>query len=228
MDLAPVLLLVVGLALGAGGVWVVSRKLRAPAKEFEKRIVTQTIAEQIRAVGKLVGLEVCAKEIATATSGWPWLPPILLSQARLAMIFQFEKQYAVDLGRLRPTDVQEIAPGRFRINLPPIEGTLRLTDVFPYDIQSGRIMGLLDIIPMHADRQKDLMRRAQAQAAEWFEKSDAKYLIEARSSIERHLRTLLAMFNADVEIAWSDEEQIKRDLTPVPGVVVRPSQAATA
>lgn len=229
MDLGLVLLLVVvSLVLGAVGAWAVTRKFRSAGKDFEKRIVTQTIAEQIRAVGKLVGLEVCAKEIATATSGWPWLPPILLSQARLAMIFQFEKQYAIDLGRIRPADVTEVAAGKYRISLPPIEGTLRLTDVFPYDIQSGRIMGLLDIIPMHADRQKDLMKRAQAQAAEWFEKSDARYLAEARASIERHLRTLLSMFNADVEIAWSDEGQIKHDATPTPGVIARPAQPATA
>lgn len=242
MDLGPLILLLIGLVLGGAGVWIFFWKLRAPAREFEKRIVTQTIAEHVRAVGKLVGLEVSAKEIATATSGWPWLPPILLSQARLAMIFQFEKQYSVDLSRLRPSDVQEVAPGRFRVVLPPIEGVLRLTDVFPYDIQSGRVMGLLDVIPMHADRQKDLMKRAQAQAAELFVKSDARYMSEARASIERHVRSLLAMFGVEVEIAWSDEPaaggtgvgaEAGMGMGGMGGVggtavVVRPAQAATA
>lgn len=233
MDLGPVILLLIGLALGAAGVWIISRKLRAPARDFEKRIVTQTIAEHVRAVGKLVGLEVCAKEIATATSGWPWLPPILLTQARLAMIFQFEKQYAVDLAKLRPGDVKDLGSNKFRITLPPIEGTLRLTDVFPYDIQSGRIIGLLDIIPMHADRQKDLMKRAQAQAGELFVKSDARYLVEARGSIERHVRALLAMFGVEVEIAWADEGVAggagwREGTVPAVMVTTRPTLATPA
>ena len=44
------------------------------------RVVTQHITERVRSVGRLVALEVCAKEIATATSGIAdgWLPPVLL------------------------------------------------------------------------------------------------------------------------------------------------------
>jgi len=165
----------------------------------------QTIAERIRAVGKLVGLEVCAKEIATTTSGWAWLPPILLSQARLAMIFNFEKQYTIDLARVGPDDVVDLGEGRFRITLPPIEGHLRLLDLTPYDIQNARILGLLDVIPMTADRQREMMKKAQHQAAELYQSNDERYLREARRSVEQHLTSLLELFGIRAEVQWADQ-----------------------
>ena len=42
---------------------------------------------------------------------------------------------------------------------------MRLIDMTPYDIQSARILGLLDLIPMTADRQRELMKKAQTQQA---------------------------------------------------------------
>lgn len=198
----------VGLALGALGagalVWWLRGRLIATKQETT---ITHTVAERVRAVGKLVGLEVAAKEIVTKTSGWAWMPPILLSQARLAMIFAFEKQYFVDLTRVRENDVQKLegAAGRYRIVLPPVEGSLRLLDVQPYDIQDGRILGLLDIIPMNAERQRQLMLQAQKQAAQLYSVNDPRYLAEARSSIERHLRSLLGLFDIHVELVWSED-----------------------
>jgi len=205
LDLMGTLLLLLVVVLGAAvGVLVVMLKLRSINKA-ELKIETQIIAERVRAVGKLVGLEVSAKEIATTKSGLGWLPPLLLSQARLAMIFHFQKQYYVDLRKLGPTDVTEPNPGRFVVTLPPLDGYLTLTAVTPYDIQQGRMLGLFDVIPMNAERQAELMNKAQQQAAELFETNDAGYLAEARASIERHLRSLLELFDIDVEIAWRTE-----------------------
>ncbi len=195
---------VLGFVLGAGVLWVVTSKVRGFARRTRQDVVAvHTIAERVRAVGKLVGLEVCAKEIATATSGWAWLPPLLLSQARLAMIFNFEKQYTIDLSRVRAEDVSELGEGRYRIVLPPVEGHLRLLDLVPYDIQNARILGLLDVIPMTADRQRDMMRKAQQQAAELYQANDVRYLSEARRSIERHLKSLMDLFGVKVEVAWT-------------------------
>jgi hypothetical protein len=174
-------------------------------------------------VGKLVGLEVCAKEIATATSGWAWLPPILLSQARLAMIFHFEKQYTVDLARVGPDDVSELGPGRFSLRLPPIQGALRLIDVTPYDIQAAKVLGLLDLVSMTADRQKDLMRKAQQQASELYEASDERYLSAARLSVERHLRALMELFGVDVEVRW---QEAPARIAPPPAPLALPRLAA--
>jgi len=199
-----VVLAVVAFVLGGLAAWVVVSRLPRRAFRREDRVGIQTVVERVRAVGKLVGLEVCAKEIATATSGWAWLPPILLSQARLAMIFHFEKQYTVDLARVGPEDVRELSRGRFSMRLPPIQGSLRLIDVTPYDIQAAKVLGLLDLVSMTADRQKDLMRKAQQQAAELYEASDERYLSAARLSVERHLRSLMELFGVDVEVAWHD------------------------
>jgi len=188
----------------AGGVVATLLALRIFGKNAPDTTITATtIAERIKAVGRLVGLEVCAKEIATSTKGWGWLPPLLLSQARVAMIFHFEKQYSIDLTLLRRSDVHEITPGRFRITLPPIEGALRLTDVEPYDIQAGRVLGLLDIIQVNAPTQKELIRRAQEQASGLYQSNDERYRSEARSSVERQLSSLLSLFEVAIEIEWS-------------------------
>lgn len=202
--MTELILILVGVALGAGALIGLRRLLGARAKPLT--LTTHTVFEQVRAVGRLVGMEVRAKEIATSTRGFSWLPPIILSQARVAMIFQFEKQFSVDLARLRSEDVTELAPGRFRLRLPAIEGALRLVDVTPYDIQAGRVLGLLDIIQVDAATQGDLMKKAQAQASELYTVNDARYEDEARRSVERQVRSFLNLFGVDAEIEWSRQQ----------------------
>ncbi len=199
--MTELILILVGVTLGAGAIIALRRLPGAKAKPLT--LTTHTVFEQVRAVGRLVGMEVRAKEIATSTRGFSWLPPILLSQARVAMIFQFEKQFSVDLARLRAEDVTELSPGRFRLRLPAIEGALRLVDVTPYDIQAGRVLGLLDIIQVDAATQGDLMKKAQAQASELYTVNDARYEDEARRSIERQVRSFLSLFGVDAQIEWA-------------------------
>ncbi len=203
-----VMLLAAGLVLGGVfAVVVVVLLRRKGASAPVTTISVDAVAEHVRSVGKLVGLEVVAKEIATSVRGWAWLPPILLSQAKIAMIFTFEKQYYVDLARLRKAAVEEIGERRYRVTLPPVEGSLRLSDVSPYDIQAGRILGLLDVIQMNARTQKELMAEAQAQAAELYRRSEAKYLADARRAIGGQLETLLGMFDATIEVDWADQSE---------------------
>lgn len=203
------IMVVVALSLAVGILLMLLLRRKGQAAPLGE-VRTQTLAERVRAVGKLVGLEVHAKEIATSTKGWSWIPPLLLSQAKIAMIFNFEKQYFVDLSRVGPGDVDQQGVGRFRLHLPPIDGTLRLTDVTPYDIQAGRVLGLIDVIQMNAQTQEQLMRTAQDQAAELYEQSESGYVAEARRSIERQLGSLLELFDAEVEIVWRQESQPPR------------------
>jgi hypothetical protein len=56
---------------------------------------------------------------------------------------------------------------------------------------------------MTADRQKDLMRKAQQQAAALYESSDERYLEQARRSIERHLSSLMELFGVRLQIEWT-------------------------
>ncbi|MEM8758617.1 MAG: DUF4230 domain-containing protein [Planctomycetota bacterium] len=196
--------IVIGLLLGAIAVALLWRRGRGAGLDNAVMSV-DLIAERVRAAGKLIGLEVCAKEIATAKKGWDWLPPLLLSPARLAMIFRFEKQYYVDLNRVSARDITDFGERRYQLVLPPIEGQLRLTDVTPYDIQDGKVCGLLDVIQMKAEAQGELMKRAQDQAAVLFESSDTGYVEEARRSVQKQLTSLLALFDAEVDIVWKDE-----------------------
>lgn len=200
------ILVLTSLCVGAVFAAVVIVLLRRKGRGASVQIIgTETVAERVRAVGKLVGLEVHAKEIATSTKGWSWIPPLLLSQAKVAMIFSFEKQYFVDLHRIRERSVEEVAPGHYRLRMPEVEGTLRLCDVTPYDIQAGRILGLLDVIQMNAETQKQLIRAAQNQASELFENNEARYLSEARRSIAAQLETFLNMFGIRLDVDWGGE-----------------------
>ena len=199
--LLTTILILLGTLLGVCATVLVMRLFGAKAPE---RSEIRTVAERVRAVGRFVGLEVYAKEIATAKKGWNWMPPMLLTQARLAMIFEFEKQYSVDLAAVRPEHITEIEPGRYRIELPPIRGTLRLVSLEPYDIQDGRVLGLLDVIQMNAERQSALMAEAQEQAAGLFDKNDERYTIQATTAIESHLGALVGLLGVEVEFVWAE------------------------
>lgn len=203
-------LVLIALAVAAGAL-LTARLLRPKTPRFRDESVSLVlITERVRAVGKLVGLEVYAKEIATATSGLSWLPPLLLSHARLAMIFHFEKQYWVDLSLLRPSDAQRLPDGAVLLRLPPLQGQLRLIDVIPYDVQGGKVLGLVDVIAMNAQRQADLMRRAQQQAGELYQSSDPRYLAEAKASVERHLQALLSIVGVRAQFQW-DQPDVPAD-----------------
>lgn len=206
-ELLSVLVIVLVAVVSGLGAWWAARRFMRWRRGGDLDVSSHLIAERVSTLGRFVALEVCAKEIATATKGLAWLPPLLLSQARLAMIFHFEKQYSVNLARVRQSDVVETAPGCFRLRLPPVEGRLRLTDMTPYDIQDGRMLGLLDVIPMNAERQKELMRRAQEQASALYEANEQRYLHEARASAERQLQQMIEMFGVRVQIVWSEPGQ---------------------
>lgn len=203
--LEQALIIALSLALGGAVIGALVFFLRRKGEGAPIQVLaTDIVAERVRAVGKLVALEVHAKEIATTTKGWGWLPPIVLSQAKIAMIFSFDKQYFVELGRLKQEDVVETDPGKFRVRLPAVEGALRLADVRPYDIQAGRLLGLLEVIPMSAQTQGALMTAAKEQAGELFARSEARYADEAKRAVARQISSLLNLFGAEVEIEWSD------------------------
>jgi Protein of unknown function (DUF4230) len=199
------LFILAGVVIGGLIVWMLRRFFGPRART--QTLHTHTVFEQVRSVGRLVGMEVSAKEIATSTKGFSWLPPIILSQARVAMIFQFEKQYAVDLSKITAADVKEVGDQHYHLELPAIEGDLRLTDVTPYDIQAGRVLGLLDIIQVDAATQGELMKQAQEQAASLYTAHNSKHQLEAQQSVERQLRSFLSLFGVKVEIAWRESEK---------------------
>ncbi|MCB9838389.1 MAG: DUF4230 domain-containing protein [Phycisphaeraceae bacterium] len=201
--MTELILLIAGIAIGVAALWL-ARRAFARNSSSHTTIETTTVVDRVRSVGRLVGLEVSAKEIATSTRGLPWLPPAILSKARLAMIFQFEKQYAVDLTEIGAGDVRCARSGVWTVTLPPVEGRLRLTDVTPYDISAGKALGLFDVIPMDAKAQKQLMCSAQEQASSIYAQNEPRYAAEARRSIESQLTALLSMLDVSVELRWRE------------------------
>jgi hypothetical protein len=121
------------------------------------------------------------------------------------MIFHFEKQYFIDLRELRPDHIREVGERHFRLTLPTIRGELKVTGMTPYDVSDGRVLGLLDVIPMNAETQQELMRAAQDNAASLFRENELRYTTEARASIQRHLSALLQLFDVRVELEWEEE-----------------------
>lgn len=206
--MTELILLLAGIGIGAIALGLARRSF-ARRPESHTTIETSTVVDRVRSVGRLVGLEVSAKEIATSTRGLPWLPPAILSKARLAMIFQFEKQYAIDLSKITPEDVRRTRSG-WTLTLPPIEGALRLVDVTPYDIAAGKALGLFDVIPMDAKAQKQLMCSAQEQAASIYTENETRYLAEAQRSIESQLSALLSMLGVEIECRWSEGDARER------------------
>ena len=204
--MTQLILLITGIVIGAVALWL-ARRAFAKDPTSHTTIETTTVVDRVRSVGRLVGLEVSAKEIATSARGLPWLPPAILSKARLAMIFQFEKQYAIDLARITEDDLRQTRNGAWTITLPPIEGALRLVDVTPYDIAAGKILGLFDVIPMDARAQKQLMCSAQEQAASIYAENEHRYTAEAQRSIESQLTALLSMLGVEIEFQWAEQDQ---------------------
>jgi len=202
MSFTVILLSVACLVLGAATTFILLRML---GRNAEVRTMRSSITERIRAVGKLTGLEVMSKEIVTQTKGLNWLPPLLLSQARLAMIFHFEKQYFVDLSRLEKQAVHRVSANRFIITLPPIEGHLNLLEVIPYDIQSGKLLGLLDVFKMDAEAQGKMMQQAQVEAGKLYQENAPRYESEARRAVARQVNGLLELFEVSVEVQFADE-----------------------
>ena len=204
--MTELILLIAGIAIGIAALWLMRRAFARNATSHTT-IETTTVVDRVRSVGRLVGLEVAAKEIATSTRGLPWLPPAILSKARLAMIFQFEKQYAIDLSMIEPEHVRRTRSGAWQVTLPAIDGALRLVDVTPYDIAAGKVLGLFDVIPMDASAQKHLMCSAQEQASSIYQENEPRYIAEAQRSIESQLTALLSMLGVEIEFDWAERDE---------------------
>ena len=111
--------------------------------------------EEIRSVGELVVFKMITKEIVTAADHWlgefgkrylTWL----LSNKKMAMIFEFEIDFRYDL-RSPDFDIEDEGGGSFRLKMPDCFYRTHIRDVYFYDEQSSKLLPWL--IP-------DLLNRA--------------------------------------------------------------------
>ncbi len=87
-----------------------------------------------------------------------------MSPAQLAMIFHFDKQYSVESGSRQFAGCEPSRRGALRLAAAH-RGTLRLTDVKPYDIRDGKVLGLLDVIQMKPTPRATMQAQEQARSS---------------------------------------------------------------
>jgi len=202
-------------ALAGGAGWLAARFVFRRGRRVRSkgpRVTCSGVTQRVASVGRFVALEVTAKEIATASTGPQWLPPVLLTRAKVAMIFHFRHEYALDLAALSQGDITTTRSGRVRLRMPELKANTVLVDLEPYDIQSGKIFGLIEVIPMGAARQRTLMAAARKQAGTITEEDDQSQRAMARASAEKHIRRMLGHAHLAVEFDWSRSLQQDPDI----------------
>lgn len=100
--------------------------------------------ENMRSVGELVVFKAFTKEIVTTADHWlgnmgkkylTWL----MSEMKMAMIFQFEINFWYDLNS-NEFQVQESGEGKYVITMPQCLYNIAIKDISFYDEQSGRLL----------------------------------------------------------------------------------------
>ncbi|HMP73993.1 MAG TPA: DUF4230 domain-containing protein [Kiritimatiellia bacterium] len=131
------LLIAVILALVA---WIIKLQTRKPSSEVT---IFSTI-QQLKAIGHLSVFKAVTKEIVTETDhswgdfGKRYLSWVL-SNKKMAMIFDFEIDFRYDLRRPEFT-ITETSPGAFQITLPPCFYEVHIRDIRFYDEQGSKFM----------------------------------------------------------------------------------------
>ncbi len=144
-----------GLLPGALGAWLLRRKL-SPRLDM----TAHTVIDRIRGVGRLVALEVGAKEIVTVGEG----DDTLWGRARkLIMVFTFQIQYSCDL-RAAEVHPGHDGDGRFRVCLPPLERLTCLVDQQHHHEQPGSTWFGLVQRPFSAAERDAMWHQARTQA----------------------------------------------------------------
>ncbi|MBN2018960.1 MAG: DUF4230 domain-containing protein [Sedimentisphaerales bacterium] len=178
--------------------------------------------EELRSVGELVVFKMITKEIVTAADHWfgdfgkrylTWL----LSNKKMAMIFEFEIDFRYDL---RSNDfVIEAAGGNsYRLKMPKCFYQTHIRDVNFYDEQSSKLLPWLipDLLnrafgPGFNESDKNrLKEEAKQQAALMARDFVEKMRSEVQSSAKKTLETLGKAFGADsVTVDFSASELIQ-------------------
>ena len=136
-------------------VLAIAWRRRGGKRSRERDVHIHASIEEIRSVGELVVFKMITKEIVTAADHWfgefgkrylTWL----LSNKKMAMIFEFEIDFRYDL-RSPEFVIGDEGLGSFRLKMPDCFYQTHIRDVYFYDEQSSKLLPWL--IP-------DLLNRA--------------------------------------------------------------------
>lgn len=186
-DLITALVLVAaGAAIGG---WVYARRGRG--RSAAERSIFSTI-QQLRSMGQLSVFKAVTKEIVTETDhswgafGKKYLSWVL-SQKKMAMIFEFEIDFRYDLRRPE-FQINETGPAAYKLVLPPCLYEVHIRDIRFYDEQGSKFMPWL--VP-------DLLNGFLGGG---FSEEDKNNLVRsAKSHAEKEARKLIDTLQAEVQ-----------------------------
>jgi len=173
------------------------------------RISVHATIEQLRAIGHLSAFKVITKEIVTETDhswgsfGARYLRWVL-SDKRMAMIFEFGIDFRYDLRR---SDFEIVSEGlhAYRIYMPPCLYEVSIRDIRFYDEQRARLLPWLlpDLLNgflmdgFSQEHRNRLLAAAKGHAEKQARDLIASYEAEVQRSAEATLRSLSAAFGAE-------------------------------
>jgi len=180
--------------------------------------------EHLRSVGELVVFKMITKEIVTAADHWfgewgkryfKWL----LSEKKMAMIFEFEIDFRYDL-RSRDFVIEQTGEGEYRLVMPKCFYDTHIRDVSFYDEQSSKLLPWLipDLLnrafgPGFSETDKNnLKEEAKQQAAHIAGDFVDRLRPEVQSSAKQTMETLgkaLGAKNVMVDFTGSELIQTK-------------------
>ncbi len=178
--------------------------------------------EELRSVGELVAFKMITKEIVTAADHWfgewgrrylKWL----LSEKKMAMIFEFEIDFRYDL-RSNDFVIEQTGEREYRLGMPKCFYQTHIRDVSFYDEQSSKLLPWLipDLLnrafgPGFSETDKNrLKEEAKQQAGHMAKDFVDKMRSEVQSSAKQTLETLGKAFGADsVTVDFSDSELVQ-------------------
>lgn len=147
MEMA-VFAIILGIVLGIAGSLVMRRAFQRKAssgKAQEHQIYS--FVENMKSVGELVVFKAFTKEIVTTAENWlgkvgkkylTWL----MSNMKMAMVFQFEINFWYDL-RSPDFIVTQAGDGRFYVTMPECLYNINIKDISFYDEQSAKLLDWL-------------------------------------------------------------------------------------
>ncbi|HMO51995.1 MAG TPA: DUF4230 domain-containing protein [Kiritimatiellia bacterium] len=170
------------------GRWWMARGGSGSAAE---RTIFSTM-QQLKSIGHLSVFKAVTKEIVTETDhswgafGKKYLSWVL-SQKKMAMIFEFEIDFRFDLRRPE-FQIAETTPGAYRLTLPPCAYEVHIRDIRFYDEQGAKFMPWL--VP-------DLLNGFLGTG---FSEEDKNNLVRsAKGHAEKEARKLIDTLQAEVQ-----------------------------
>ena len=197
-------------------------KRRGGKKLRKKEIHVHASIEEIRSVGELVVFKMITKEIVTAADHWfgefgkrylTWL----LSNKKMAMIFEFEIDFRYDL-RSNEFVIEPTGGDSYRLKMPNCFYQTHIRDIFFYDEQSSKLLPWLipDLLNRafgsgfsESDKNR-LKEEAKLQAGAMAKDFVEKMRTEVEASAKKTLEALGRAFGAgSVTVSFSGSELVQ-------------------